>query len=189
MAADPSSGAGTDPSWSDLLAAVAGKRDRDAFSRLFLHFGPRVKSYLRRQGMGNAEAEELMQEVMLTVWRRADQFDSAKASASTWIFTIARNRRVDALRRERVPQIDPNDPLLVPQSGPSADERIDAAERARRLAAAMTELPADQADLLRRSYFEDKSHSAIAAELRLPLGTVKSRLRLAVRRLRALIGG
>ena len=174
--------------WADLLVSVARDRDRGAFSRLFLHFGPRVKAYLRRLGLSDPEAEEMMQEVMLTVWRRAEQFDPGKAGASTWIFTIARNRRVDALRRGRMPEIDVDEPLLVPHPGPGVEERIDLARFSARLAAAIDDLPADQADLLRRSYFEDKSHGAIAAELGLPLGTVKSRLRLAVGRLRALLG-
>jgi RNA polymerase sigma-70 factor (ECF subfamily) len=174
--------------WADLLALVAVERDRGAFSRLFLYFGPRVKAYLRRLGLSEPEAEEMMQEVMLTVWRRAKQFDPRKASASTWIFTIARNRRVDALRRGQIPAIEIDESLPAPEEGLGADERIDLARFSARLASALDELPADQADLLRRSYFEDKSHSAIAAELGLPLGTVKSRLRLAVRRLRALLG-
>jgi RNA polymerase sigma-70 factor (ECF subfamily) len=174
--------------WADLLVSVARDRDRGAFSRLFLHFGPRVKAYLRRLGLSDPEAEEMMQEVMLTVWRRAEQFDPGKAGASTWIFTIARNRRVDVLRRGRMPEIDVEEPLLAPHPVPGVEERIDLARFSARLAAALDELPPDQADLLRRSYFEDKSHGAIAAELGLPLGTVKSRLRLAVGRLRALLG-
>jgi RNA polymerase sigma-70 factor (ECF subfamily) len=147
-----------------------------------------VKAYLRRLGLSDPEAEEMMQEVMLTVWRRAEQFDPGKAGASTWIFTIARNRRVDVLRRGRMPEIDVEEPLLAPHPVPGVEERIDLARFSARLAAALDELPPDQADLLRRSYFEDKSHGAIAAELGLPLGTVKSRLRLAVGRLRALLG-
>ena len=129
-----------------------------------------------------------MQEVMLLVWRRAETYDPAQASASTWVFTIARNKRIDALRREHRPEIDPDDPALVPALVPerpdSADRRVELRESTSRLRAALKELPAEQAELLRLAYFEDKPHSAISAERGLPLGTVKSRLRLAVERLR-----
>lgn len=168
----------------DLLLAVARDRDRGAFARLFEHFAPRLKAYLRRLGAEAGAAEELAQEVMLTVWRRADRFDPAQASASTWIFTIARNKRIDALRRERRPEIDPDDPTLVPDPVEPADRRLEAAQASGRLRAALRELPPEQAELLRLAYFEDKAHSAISAERGIPLGTVKSRLRLAMERLR-----
>lgn len=175
--------------WPQTMAAIAADRDRGAFSRLFLHFGPRVKGYLRRQGLSEPDAEEVMQDVMLTVWRRAGQYDPAKASPSTWIFTIARNRRIDALRRARPEPLDTDDPSLLPGADiPHADDRIDMARKAARLASAFEQLTADQADLLRRAYFDHKSHSKIAAELSIPLGTVKSRLRLAIRRLRSVMG-
>ena len=103
----------------DLLAAVAERHDRRAFAALFGHFAPRLKGYIRRLGMEEARAEELAQEVMLIVWRRAALYDPAQASVSTWIFTIARNRRIDDLRRERRPEIDPNDPALVRETGRS----------------------------------------------------------------------
>ena len=122
---------------------------------------------------------------MLTVWRRAAQFDPSKAAASTWLFTIARNRRIDTLRRARRPEIDPEDPALVREPDDPADRVVEAAQRRASLQAAVAELPDDQAKLLRLAYFEDKSHSIIAAELSLPLGTVKSRLRLAMGKLRA----
>jgi RNA polymerase sigma-70 factor (ECF subfamily) len=168
----------------DLISAVALQRDRSAFIRLFALYGPRIKGYLIRQCAEPATAEDLTQEVMLTVWRRAHQFDRAKAGASTWIFTIARNRRIDGLRRTRRPEFDPNDPALVPDTDASADEMVDAGQRNKRLHSAITALPTAQATLLRLAYFEDKSHSIIAKELSIPLGTVKSRLRLAMEKLR-----
>jgi RNA polymerase sigma-70 factor (ECF subfamily) len=122
---------------------------------------------------------------MLTVWRRAAQFDRNKAAVSTWVFTIARNRRIDTLRRARRPEIDPEDPALVREPDDPADRVVEAAQRRESLHAAVAELPEDQAKLLRLAYFEDKSHSVIAEELALPLGTVKSRLRLAMGKLRA----
>ena len=118
------------------------------------------------------------------VWRRAAMFDRRRASASTWLFTIARNKRIDALRRERRPEIDPTDPALVPDPAPSAEEPLLLRQRTGRLAAALAELPREQADLIRLAYFDEHSQSAIAEARRLPLGTVKSRLRLALSRLR-----
>lgn len=167
-----------------LVLAVGRERDRTAFSRLFNHFAPRLKAYLMRLGADSAGAEELVQEVMLLVWRRADTFDPAQANASTWIFTIARNKRIDILRRERRPEIDAEDPALVPATPEPADTTVEAYQEAVRLKAAIRALPEEQADLLRRAYYEDKAHSTISNECGLPLGTVKSRLRLALDRLR-----
>jgi RNA polymerase sigma-70 factor (ECF subfamily) len=168
----------------NLIAAIAASRDRRAFAELFAHFAPRIKAYLRRNGASDGEAEDLAQEAMLTVWRRAHMFDRAQGAASTWIFTIARNKRIDALRRERRPEVDPDDPALVPARPDAADTTIEAAQTGDRLRAAVAELPKEQARLLHMSFFEDKSHSTIAAEVGLPLGTVKSRVRLALARLR-----
>ena len=166
------------------MAAVAERRDRTAFVSLFEHFAPRVKAYLIRLGADHAAAEDLVQDVMLIVWNRAHQYDRTKAATSTWIFTIARNRRIDVLRRERRPEIDPNDPLLVPSQDKPADQTLEADRDARDLKAAVATLPKEQSTLLRMAYFEDKSHSVIADELAVPLGTVKSRLRLAMGKLR-----
>ncbi len=176
---------GAEASPEELMAAVAERRDREAFVQLFELFGPRVKAYLVRQGADWNAAEDLTQDVMLTVWRRANLFDRSKAGVSTWVFTIARNRRIDSLRRARRPEIDADDPALVPDPDDSADDVVHAAQRRERLHAAVAQLPEEQAELLRLAYFEDKSHSLIADELSLPLGTVKSRLRLAMVKLRA----
>lgn len=176
--------AGAAPSLEALLVAVGRDRDRSAFASLFEHFAPRLKAYLRRLGVDAGGCEELVQEVMLLVWRRAETYDPAQALASTWVFTIARNKRVDTLRREHRPEFDPDDPCLVPDPAEPADRRVEAAQTAGRLRAALGALPPEQADLLRLAYFEDKPHSVIAAERGLPLGTVKSRLRLAMERLR-----
>lgn len=170
-----------------LIEAISAGRDRAAFVRLFEDFAPRIKGYARRLGADGAVAEDLAQEVMLTVWRRAALFDRRKASASTWIFTIARNRRIDMLRRERRPEMDPSDPAVVPDGDPAADANVEAAQGEAHLRRAVARLPQEQADLLRLAYFEDKSHSAIAEELGLPLGTVKSRIRLAMTKLRAML--
>ncbi|WP_193369019.1 sigma-70 family RNA polymerase sigma factor [Pelagibius marinus] len=173
-----------DPDPAALLAAIATRRDREAFKQLFAQFAPRVKAFARRSGADGQVAEDLAQDVMLTVWRRAGQYDRDKAAASTWIFTIARNRRIDMLRREARPDFDPQDPSLKAEEGPPADERLHGRRQARALRRAVDRLPEEQAELMRLAYFEDKSHGVIAEELDLPLGTVKSRLRLAMRKLR-----
>jgi RNA polymerase sigma-70 factor (ECF subfamily) len=171
----------------ELTLAVARERSRPAFGALFGHFAPRIKSYLMRLGTDPGQAEELAQEVMLLVWHRAETFDPTQASASTWVFTIARNKRIDAIRRERRPEFDPNDPALVPQPVEAADRAVEAGQETARLRAAIGALPEEQAELLRLAYFDDKPHSAISAERGIPLGTVKSRLRLALERLRRLL--
>ena len=171
-----------------LIVAVGSAGDRAAFRELFDHFAPRVKGYLMRLGAGNAVAEDLAQEAMLALWRKAALFDPEKASASTWIFTIARNLRIDAIRKERRPQIDANDPTFQPAAERQADETMDWAKAEDRLKLALAELPREQSQIIELSFLADKPHSAIAAELGLPLGTVKSRIRLAMTRLRAALG-
>jgi len=174
--------------WSDMLTAVAESRDRAAFAELFDHFAPRVKSFMMRLGVVDARAEELAQEAMLTVWRKANLFDPCRASAGTWIFTIARNLRVDQLRQERRPEIEPDDPLLTSPPGPLPDERLDIQRREDSVRRAMAALSVDQAEVVRLSFYEDTPHSEIAARLKIPLGTVKSRLRLAMKRIGSLLG-
>ncbi len=171
----------------DLVLAIARGRSRGAFARLFSHFAPRLKAYLKRQGVDGGQAEELVQEVMLLVWNRAETFDPAQASANTWIFTIARNKRIDAIRRERRPEYDPSDPALVADPSDPADRVLEARQETARLQAAIGALPQEQAELLRLAYFDDKSHSVISVERGIPLGTVKSRLRLALDRLRRML--
>jgi RNA polymerase sigma-70 factor (ECF subfamily) len=148
-----------------------------------------VKSYLLRLGAGAALADDLAQEAMLTMWRKAELFDPAKASASTWVFTIARNLRIDAIRRERRPEFDPNDPAFVPDDEPQPDARMMRDGEDAQLRAALTKLSADQAQVIQMSFFSEKPHSQIARELGLPLGTVKSRLRLAMARIKGALGG
>ena len=172
-----------------LVEAIAATADRAAFAALFKHFAPKIKGYLIKIGTDRGQAEELTQEVMLTVWRKAATFDRRQASVSTWMFTIARNRRIDAVRREKRPEIDLSDPLLVPDEPVPADERLDAMEREARVARALKSLPKDQADLVHEAFFLAKSHSEIADQAKIPLGTVKSRLRLAFGRLRKALEG
>ncbi len=165
------------------IAAVAQQRDRTAFAVLFDHFGPRLKAFLMRQGTEAAAAEDLVEETMLIFWRRAETFDPKQASLATWVFTVARNKRIDRLRREMKPELDPHEPLLHPEVT-SADETVDRKQQNHRLRLVIADLPQEQTDLVRMAYFGDKVHSTIAAETGIALGTVKSRLRLAMKRLR-----
>jgi len=171
-----------------LVLAIAQSRDRDAFAELFRHFAPRVKSYLLRLGAPEPVAEDLAQETMLSVWRKADRFDPAKAEPSTWIFAIARNLRIDTLRRSRRPEVDVEILESFEDEAPRADELLSAAQRRDRVREALHGLPADQAEVVRLSFFDDHSHGEIAERLGIPLGTVKSRLRLAMTRVRSFLG-
>lgn len=165
-----------------LVATAAG--DKAAFSGLFLHFAPRVKALLIRAGSPPEVADEIVQDVMLTVWRKAGEYDRSRASAAAWIFTIARNRRIDLLRHERRPEIDPNDPELRPADPEDAESALQRAEIGARLRDAIGTLPREQEEALAATFFNDRSYGDYAAQSGLPLGTVKSRLRLAIERLR-----
>ena len=169
---------------SAMLCKVGECQDRDAFAKLFQHFAPRLKGYLLRLGSDAGAAEELMQETFVLIWRKAGQFDPARASASTWVFTIARNARIDAFRRDRRPEIDLEDPALVPDPIEPPDDAVNRHQSATRLTAAMQQLSEAERAVLHLSYFEDLSHGKIAERLNIPLGTVKSRIRLAFGKLR-----
>jgi RNA polymerase sigma factor (sigma-70 family) len=170
------------------LQAVAERRDRTAFIALFDYYAPRVKAYLKRLGATDSQAEDLAQEAMLAVWRKADKYDPAKATVATWVFTIARNLRIDAIRREQRPELDPDDPALAPTATPAPDSFLDTARQQERVRAALTELPKEQARVVALAFYDDKSHGEIAATLGIPLGTVKSRLRLAFHHVRRSLG-
>lgn len=171
-----------------LLHRVGQNRDREAFATLFSYYAPRVKSYLMKHGADDAVAEEIAQNTFVTVWEKAAGYDPRKAAASTWIFTIARNKRIDALRREKFIDINSDDPAIENAAAENADEYADSAS-VENLHSAIDNLPPEQAKLLRMAFFEDKSHQVIAQETRLPLGTVKSRLRLALDKLRLKLAG
>ena len=167
-----------------LVQTVAARRDREAFAALFRHFGPRLKTFFMRGGMSAGLAEDLVQETMLSLWRKASYYDPARAGAATWVFTIARNLRIDHLRRQRNPADLPPDPEDAP---PSLEEALLGAERELRVRKALSGLSTEQQAIIRLSYYSEKSQSEIADELGIPLGTVKSRTRLAMTRLRALL--
>jgi RNA polymerase sigma factor (sigma-70 family) len=168
----------------DLLTAVGTDRDRDAFTLLFDHFGPRVHAQMLRLGLTPVAAADVTQDVMETIWRKAHLFDRRKSAAATWVFHIARNRRIDVRRRSREFNSSVEDLFAIPDPANGSDDCLDAVQREERVHAALGALPHDQVTLVRLAFFEGLSHSTIAERLNLPLGTVKSRLRLAFSRLR-----
>ena len=175
---------GNKADFAGLIEKIAETKDREAFAALFAHFAPRLKGYLLRLGASEGQAEEVLQEALLTVWRKAHLFDRKKAAASTWIFTIARNRRIDILRKRKFPEIEAEDPSLVPDAQRAPDEEVIGAREGEAVRAALEKLPEEQRELVRLAFYNGWSHSKIAADTNLPLGTVKSRLRLAFSRLR-----
>lgn len=178
--------------WSACIQAIAQSQDQTAFAELFNYFAPRLKTWLMRAGSQPAEAEELAQEVMVTVWQRAAGFDASKASASTWIYTIARNKRIDALRRQQWPagagiDIDEIASFLPDPGSDSAANALQASDQ-QRIGRLLKNLPANDEEVLRLAFFEEKTHQDVANTLGLPLGTVKSRIRVALQRLQDLWG-
>ena len=168
--------------WAGHIRRISKAKDQLAFAELFDHFAPRIKAFLMKSGAAESLAEECTQEAMATVWRKAEMFDPTRASAATWIFTIARNRKIDILRKERRPE--PEDLPWGPESEPDQEAVISLQQDCEKLSAALTALPEKQRELVEKAYFGDLSHSQIAAETGLPLGTIKSRIRLALDRLR-----
>jgi RNA polymerase sigma-70 factor (ECF subfamily) len=168
--------------WVSLMLRVRDAQDKAAFAALFRHFAPRIKAFLMKSGATAALAEECAQDVMATLWQKADQFDPARASVATWVFTIARNRRIDAIRRSRRPEPEALD--WGPDTEPDQAEVYEVAQENLRLGSALATLPDKQRTLIERAYYGDLTHSEIALETGLPLGTIKSRIRLALERLR-----
>ncbi len=175
---------GPDASLNDLARAVAVDRDQRAFRTLYRHYVPRLRAFLARRGTDGAMLDEVIQEVMLTLWHKADQFDPKRASLTTWVYRIARNRHIDRVRSESRPELNPDDPALVPPTSPLPDDQVALGERLGVLREALPALPPEQASVLRQQYFEDKTMAAIAAESGVPVGTVKTRARLALKFLR-----
>ena len=168
--------------WAALLISVRDCQDKIAFAQIFRHFAPRVKAFLMKSGTDAALAEECAQDVMATLWQKAHLFDPSRASVATWVFTIARNRRIDVARRARRPEPEILD--WGPEGEPDQADVYEIAQETKRLTRALAGLPEKQKALIQRAFYGDLSHSEIAAETGLPLGTIKSRIRLALDRLR-----
>lgn len=174
-----------DDEWSECLRLIAQNQDRAAFTRLFRHFAPLLKAFAYSGSVLSANhADELVQEVMLKVWQKAGAFDAQKAAASTWIYTIARNCRTDLFRRlQKFDTPLSADDVCDVQESEDAFVVLHQKRNRDRIRGAMQELPPDQSLILAKVYMEGKSHSEVADELHLPLGTVKSRVRLALQKL------
>jgi RNA polymerase sigma-70 factor (ECF subfamily) len=168
-----------------LIGLVAARRDRQAFALLFRHFAPRLKAFHLRARLGDAAAEELAQETMLALWRKAGSFDPARAGVATWVFTITRNLRIDHARRQRPRSPPPPDEA---DPSPSAEALSLVREQTARMRGALAALSDEQRRVIELSFFTETPHAAIAKALNVPLGTVKSRIRLALTRLRAVLG-
>ena len=169
---------------ADCMAEIFQSRSKSAFAELFEFYAPRIKSYMLRLGASDSEAEELAQDVMITVWQKAGMYDRRQASVSTWMFRIARNRRIDAQRRQRRPELTSDDPMLRPPELEQPDDLLERDQLEGIVRAELVKLPQDQLLLLQAAFYDGLSHSEIARAFNLPLGTVKSRIRLAFLRLR-----
>lgn len=168
--------------WVVHVQRIRDNGDKKAFAELYEHFAPRVKGFLINSGADNSMAEECAQEVMVTLWHKAHLFDPSRASVATWIFTIARNRKIDILRKQRRPE--PEDLTWGPSEEPDQADVMALQQETEILSNALTSLPSAQRELIEQAYFGDMTHSEIAKKTGLPLGTIKSRIRLALERLR-----
>ncbi|MGY9010852.1 MAG: sigma-70 family RNA polymerase sigma factor [Rhodobacterales bacterium] len=168
--------------WVNHMYRIRDHKDELAFADLFRHFAPRVKAFLLKSGTDATLAEECTQEAFAAVWNKAHLFDPTRASVATWIFTITRNRRIDALRKQRRPE--PEELIWGPEEEPDQADVLALTQETAKLGEALSNLPSKQRLLIEKAYFGDLSHSEIASETGLPLGTIKSRIRLALERLR-----
>jgi RNA polymerase sigma-70 factor (ECF subfamily) len=173
------------PSHRELVARIAADRDREAFRTLFEQFGPRIKTLMMKAGADHALAEDLVQDVMMTVWRKVELYRPERGAVSTWIYTIARNARIDRLRHHSSRPYEDISDLELPSDEPDGEAAVYASQQAEKVGAALAGLPDDQRQIIEMAYLQDMSQSEIAERLSVPLGTVKSRMRLAYRKLQA----
>ena len=178
--------------WSQLLERVGRLQDRNAFRELFDHFAPQIRYYALSNGVPHL-ADELTQEVMISVWRRANLYDWRKAAASTWIFTIARNQRIDMLRKQQrgsvEVEIETDELWQIPGEDEEPVAALHRLMAEKRIRDSLRTLPEEQVTVIAKVYMENKSHQAVAEELNIPLGTVKSRVRLALSKLKIILQG
>jgi RNA polymerase sigma-70 factor, ECF subfamily len=172
----------------DVLQRIARDRDSNAFRELFEFYGPRVRAMMMRQGADVAAAEDIAQETLLTVWRKAHLFAADKGNVSTWIYTIARNLRIDRIRRQPPAQDLPSEVFEIPSDDDLPDETLNRDQQRERIREVLETLPPEQYEVVRLSYIEGLSHNEIAGALGAPLGTVKSRMRLAYEKIREAVG-
>ena len=173
---------------TEAVKSIGLNQDKIAFYLVFKHFGSRLKFFIMKKGASEDVAEEVLQETMVNVWRKAQQFDPTKASVSTWVFSIARNVQIDLYRKAKRPELDINDPTLIVDNQVLAPEKIEDTQNSKRLKDLIDGLPEQQKEVLNLAFFNDLTHQEIAQTLEIPLGTVKSRIRLALKRIRAELG-
>ena len=171
-----------------LIVQIAASQDKEAFRMLFAHFAPRLKTYLSNLGANGERAEDLAQEAMVAVWQKANLYRPEKAAASTWIFQIARNKFIDQMRRQKYPEVQVEDHLNELVADDETDAPVALDRMSSRVSEAMGALSDVQREVVELSFFEELSHSQIAERLELPLGTVKSRIRIAFEVLRKELG-
>ena len=170
-----------------LIARVAQHRDRQAFGQLFDHFAPRLKSFMIRKNASSELAEDLVQEALIAVWTKAGLYEPSKGSVTTWVFTIARNLRIDRIRRDvHMPTTELGD-YDEPSEAPEGEELLGRKQEDGLVARALQSIPEEQRQILILSFVEDMPQSEIASKLSIPLGTVKSRMRLAYGHLRRIL--
>ncbi len=167
-----------------MIGRIAASRDREAYKALFVYFGPRIKALMLKAGADHSMAEDLVQDVMMTVWRKVELYSPERGAVSTWIYTIARNARIDRLRRNSSRPYEDIEGMDFASDDPSSEEEIFANQRIERVGQALAELPDDQRRIIELAYLHDKPQSEIADKLAVPLGTVKSRMRLAYGKLK-----
>ncbi len=170
-----------------MIARIAADKDRAAFKALFLHFGPRIKALMQKAGASSDIADDLVQEVMMSLWRKAHLYSPEKGNVSTWIFTIARNARIDRLRRQSSKPYEDVEAIELASPEPDGEAEMYVSQRSERVASALAELPPEQKQIMELAFINDLPQSQIAEKLSLPLGTVKSRMRLAYGKLRPVL--
>ena len=175
-------------SHEQLVILVARNKDKHAFHQLFDYFAPRIKSYLLNFNISDQKAEDLTQEVMIILWQKADKFDPEKAKISTWLFRVARNKYIDKVRQQKYPLVNADDHMSSMIAPEKTDESIKEKQDKSRIEKAMAILNDEQRKVIELSFFKELSHSQIAMATNLPLGTVKSRIRMAFQALRAELG-
>jgi len=173
---------------AQLILKIADSADKTAFAALFTYFAPRVKAYMFKMGSNDTMAEELAQKTMLQIWRKAKLYDPAKAAASTWIFRIARNLRIDELRKDSRFEYDEHDFALTADEADGPETTLDRLQHAKLVQNALTILSSEQYEIIQMSFYQGLSHSQISEKLSIPLGTVKSRMRLALSKLKTSVG-
>ncbi len=170
--------------WAREMHAIKTRRDQAAFARLFDHYAPRVKGFVMGAGVTAEMAEEITQETFIAIWRKSHLYDPKKATVSSWLFAISRNKKIDLLRRETRPTPDMTDPAAAPDAPPLQDDLLDQNEQAASLYEALETLPEDQRETIRLAFISGRSHTEVAQQLGIPVGTAKSRIRLGVAKLR-----